>query len=323
MEKHKVTYLLRITPELLEIIRGQVPAELDFHYPSDWSPESLHRMLADTEFVVVSSLNGAAIAAAPRLRLIQLSGIGFEKLDVQAAKAAGITVASTPEGNVVPVAEHVMALTLAVCRRLIDCHLSLRRGEWQMMGFRHLCHELAGRKVGIVGLGRIGKAVAKRMVAFEAIVSYFDAIRLAPHEEAALGVTFEPLPELLASSELLTLHVPLDNTTRRLLDRDRIFAMRPGSVLINTCRGEVVDEKALYDALATGHLSGAGLDVFENEPPNPNNPLFQLENVVLTPHCASGTRESHAEKATAAFANMLRFLRGEPLRNMIVAGTRT
>jgi phosphoglycerate dehydrogenase-like enzyme len=136
-------------------------------------------------------------------------------------------------------------------------------------------------------------------------------------------VSFQPLPALLSSSELLTLHVPLDATTRQLLNRERIAAMKPGAVLINTCRGEVVDEKALYDALVSGHLSGAGLDVFENEPPQPHNPLFQLDNVVLTPHCASGTRESHAEKAAAAFSNMLRCLRGEPLRNVIIAGKRT
>ena len=322
MKKHKVTYLLRITEELLDIIRAQVPPELELFYPSDWSRESLHQMLTDTEFALVSSLDGAAIAAAPRLRLIQLSGIGFEKVDIQAARAAGITVASTPEGNVIPVAEHVMALVLAVYRRLIDCHLSLRRGEWHMMTYRHLCHELAGQQVGIVGLGRIGKAVAKRMVAFDARVSYFDTMRPTAEEEAALGVSFQPLETLLASCDVVTLHVPLEKSTERLLDRSRIAMMKPGAVLINTCRGPVVDEKALYEALVSGHLSGAGLDVFEREPPDPHNPLFQLDQVVLTPHCASGTRESHIEKASASFANMLRFLRGEPLRNVLVAGSR-
>jgi D-3-phosphoglycerate dehydrogenase len=322
MEKHKTAYLLRVTDELIEIICGQLPPELELFYPSDWSPPALHHMLADTEFVITSAFNATAIAAAPRLRMIQLSGIGFEKVDIQAATAAGITVATTPEGNVVPVAEHVMALVLAVYRRLIDCHLSLRRGQWHMMTYRHLCHELAGRQVGIVGLGRIGRAVAKRMLAFEAQVSYFDTNRLARDEEAALGVTFQPLETLLAGCDVVTLHVPLDKSTEGLLDRGRIGIMKPGSVLINTCRGGVVDEKALYEALVSGHLSGAGLDVFEREPPDPQNPLFQLDQVVLTPHCASGTRESHAEKAAAAFANMLRFLRGEPLRNVVVAGSR-
>ena len=214
MDRHKVTYLLRITEELLEIIRAQVPPELELFYPSDWSRAALHQMLADTEFAVVSALDAAAIAAAPRLRLIQLSGIGFEKVDIQAAGAAGITVAATPEGNVVPVAEHVMALVLAVYRRLIDCHLSLRRGEWHMMNYRHLCHELAGRQVGIVGLGRIGKAVAKRMAAFDTRVSYFDIVRPTAAEEAALGISFQPLEMLLSSCDVVTLHVPLEKSTR-------------------------------------------------------------------------------------------------------------
>jgi phosphoglycerate dehydrogenase-like enzyme len=118
------------------------------------------------------------------------------------------------------------------------------------------------------------------------------------------------------------LHVPLDASTEGLLGHPRLEMMKPGAVLINTSRGSVLDEKALYSALVSGHLSGAGLDVFESEPPDPDNPILKLDQVVLTPHCASGTRESHAEKARAAFANMLRLLAGEPLWNVIVAGRR-
>jgi phosphoglycerate dehydrogenase-like enzyme len=191
-----------------------------------------------------------------------------------------------------------------------------------MMTYRHLCHQVAGAQVGIVGLGRIGRAVAKRMVAFEAAVSYFDPVRATSQVEAALGVTFQPFETLLRECDVVTLHVPLDASTEGLLGHPRLEMMKPGAVLINTSRGSVLDEKALYSALVSGHLSGAGLDVFESEPPDPDNPILKLDQVVLTPHCASGTRESHAEKARAAFANMLRLLAGEPLWNVIVAGRR-
>jgi glyoxylate reductase/D-3-phosphoglycerate dehydrogenase len=169
---------------------------------------------------------------------------------------------------------------------------------------------LDGKTVGLIGLGMIGRHVATRLRPFEACVWYFDVRRLPPDEEQALGIRYMPLDELLGTADVISLHVPLSATTLKLINRERLETMKKGAVLINTCRGEVVDEPALYDAIHSGHLLGAGLDTFTVEPPDKGNPLFTLANVIVTPHIAGPTWDSWRKRFVNAYANILRVAEG-------------
>lgn len=259
------------------------------------------------------------IDAARRLRLVHHQGVGWQDtLDWRALRARGVRLALTPEGTTVSVAEHAILLMLAVCRRLAFADAELRQGRWHINSLRPVSRELFGRTVGYVGMGRIGQAVAERLAAFGTRGLYVDdAAPLPPEREAALGLRRVDLGTLLAEAEVVTLHVPLTAETRGLIDARAIARMRPGAVLINTARGGIVDEPALYDALASGRLGGAGLDVFEAEPPPASLPLLALPNVVVTPHISAGTRDALATKMAALFENVGRFVRGEPLRNEV------
>ena len=209
-------------------------------------------------------------------------------------------------------------LILAVYKRLVVAHGSLVRGEFLQFALRPTSYELAGKAVGLVGMGRIGREVARRVHAFDAHVLYADpVVALSAAEETALGAARVGLDELLAGSDVVSLHVPLTAETRALVRRETLAKMKPGAVLINTARGALVDEAALVEALRTGRLAGAGLDVFEREPPGADNPLLALDNVILTPHIAAGTRDALIEKMRAAFANMQRVLRGERPVNLV------
>ena len=173
-------------------------------------------------------------------------------------------------------------------------------------------HELSGRTFGIIGLGNIGKKVARRVAAFDARVIYYDVRRLPEHEEDALGVRFVLLDELLRGADVVSLHVPLDDRTRHLLGARELGLMKPGAVLINTCRGPVVDEAALQEALESGRLAGAGLDVLVEEPPAKDHPLFGLPNVTFTPHSAGPTWENWVARFRNGFDNIQRVAGGAP-----------
>jgi glyoxylate reductase/D-3-phosphoglycerate dehydrogenase len=172
-------------------------------------------------------------------------------------------------------------------------------------------HELSGRTMGIVGLGTIGKKTARLALAFGMIVHYYDIDRLTEDQEQALGVKFRLLNEMLRTADIVSLHVPLNESTRHMIGAAELARMKPDAVLVNTARGPVVDEAALTEALAAGRLAGAGLDVFDREPPPPDNPLFRLDNVVLTAHLAGPTWESNRARLRNAFDNVQRMARGE------------
>jgi len=202
---------------------------------------------------------------------------------------------------------------LVMERRLFAADAGLRGGRWEKFMFAHATHDLAGRTVGIVGLGRVGKQVARRLAAFDVRALYYDIVRPGTEVESQLQVRFAPLAELLAQSDVVTLHVPLTDATRRMIDEAALARMRPGARLINTARGEVVDEAALEAALRSGHIGGAGLDVYDGEPVTAARPLFELPNVVLTPHVAGVTRECVTRMWHHAYGNCVRLAAGEPL----------
>jgi len=255
-------------------------------------------------------VNDALYRAAPKLRLIQLLSAGYDRADLSAARRVGVPVANNGGANAVAVSEHALMLMLAVSRRLIRVHANVAAGRWRGNATPRI-HELRDRTLGIVGLGTIGKKTARLAAAFGMRLQYYDIARLSEDAEDALGVRFRLLRELLRTSDIVSLHVPLNASTRGMIGAAELALMQPSAILINTSRGSVIDEIALEDALAKGRLAGAGLDVFAEEPPPADHPLFRLDNVVLTAHLAGPTWESNIARLRNAFDNVQRVARGD------------
>ncbi len=264
-------------------------------------------------------------AAGPQLKIISNYAVGFDNVDVQAATDRGIVVTNTPSIEVnEAVAEHTWALILSLARRIVEADEATRRGGykgWEPGIF--LGSGLLGKTLGIIGLGRIGSMVARRAKGYNMTVLYNKRNR-DEKAEKELGVTFAELDELLGKSDFVSLHVPLTDETRHMINKDSLAKMKKRSYLINTARGSVVDEKDLAEALRSGKLSGAALDVFDNEP-NINPELIGMENIVLTPHIASATweaREKMGEQAVKAIIDTFQGKKPENLVNKEVWGKR-
>jgi phosphoglycerate dehydrogenase-like enzyme len=240
---------------------------------------------------------------------------------LDAARELGITVAAVTGANTVSVAEHVVMVALALMRGLVPAHNLLAQGQWSLPQWIAHARDIQGKTLGIVGMGRIGREVAARMLPFGVTTFYYDIQPLPPEQEESLGVTYLELDALLPECDIVTLHLPLTPETRGLFGRERLFAMKRGAFLINTARAELVDEAALVEALQ-GHLGGAAIDVFAQEPPPPDHPLLRLPNVVLTPHGAGVTQEAQQRIAQGVIQNVLRFMEGRPLADVVVQGTR-
>ena len=276
-------------------------------------------VLVSTAF---TPLPAELLERAVRLRFIQVAGVGVDHIDLDAARRLGITVATVAGANASSVAEHVVMAALALLRGLVPAHQAMAGGLWPLAEWMGRSRELSGKTVGIVGMGRIGREVAARLLPFGVTTLYYDVRRLAVDDEEALGVTFAELDALLARSDIVTLHLPLTPETRGIIGRERLRAMRSGSLLINAARAELVDEAALVEALQNGTLAGAAIDVFSPEPPPPDHPLRRLGNVLLTPHGAGVTVEAQERIAQGAVQNLLRYLDGRPLADVVVQGTR-
>jgi phosphoglycerate dehydrogenase-like enzyme len=268
--------------------------------------------LATADFLVAERLSAEEIALARRVRLIQAPGVGYEHVDVAAGAARGIPVAITPEGTVTGVAEHTVMMMLALYKHLTEAHGALTAGRWIHDQLRPICLMLAEKRVGIVGLGRIGREVARRLRGWEVELVYHDIRRLAPEDEARLDAAYLPLDELLRTADIVTLHVYLGPSSHHLIGERELNLMKPTAILINTARGEVVDEPALYRALQARRILGAGIDAWTEEPTPPDNPILRLDNVLATPHMATANRDAMIKKARAWYANFERVLRGEP-----------
>ena len=287
-------------------------------FETAWIPNTLSdaekiEHLRDVEFAVLhpAALSGAVMRAAPSLRLIQLLAAGYEKVDMPVAVERGIPVATNGGANAWAVAEHTLALILALYKRLLPCDRAVRAGEWRKAANGFNTFELAGKTVGVIGAGNIGRKVARRAKAFETEILYFDACSV-PEIEKELGARKVSLEELVATADVITLHAPLLKETRGLIGTREFAAMKPGTILINTSRAELVDEQALIDALREKKIAGAGIDVYYQEPVRPDHPLLSLDNVVLTPHTAGHAFEGWARRCKFAWENIQRVSRGEP-----------
>ncbi|MDQ2805205.1 MAG: 2-hydroxyacid dehydrogenase [Pseudomonadota bacterium] len=298
----------------MEVMRELSSSAFDVIAVRPGSPE-FRATLADAAFLVglgEVTMDDAFYKSAPKLKLVQLLSAGYDRVDIAAARRATIPVCNNGGANAVAVAEHTLMLMLAVCRRLTWQHAMVTSARWRGNNIADVrLYELEGRTLGIIGFGTIGKKVARLAHAFGLNVQYYDIVRLTEDQADAQGVRFRLLDELLQSADIISLHVPLTTLTRRMIGARELKLMRPTAYLINTCRGPVIDEPALYEALSNGTIAGAGLDVFEQEPPQADNPLFRLDNVVLTPHFAGPTWDNQYTRFRNAFDNVERVARGE------------
>lgn len=296
-----------------ELARAIAPAGFELVMPKD-DPNEIRAQLDKAEFMICYphiKMDDAFHKAAPKLRLIQLLSAGYDAVDIEAARRAKVPVANNGGANAISVAEHAVMLMLTTARRVVWQHASVSGGRWRGNGPPPTMYELYDKTLGIVGLGNIGKKVARRARAFGMNVEYYDVKRLTEDEEDALGVKFRLLKELCRRSDFISLHVPLNASTRHIIGAEELALMKPSAIIVNTSRGPVIDEKALAKVLAEHKIFGAGLDVFDQEPPPPNNPLFKLDNVVLTAHFAGPTSDNHTARFRNAFDNVQRVARGE------------
>jgi len=319
---HKIAFLDVIDATMQAEIRSQVPPGFAIQFGESGDRGEHMRMIGDADFILTAvAVDADMIRSAPKLKLLHKWGIGVDKFDLDAARAARIPVAITAGANAGPVSEHTVMLMLATYRRLAQCDRKLREGQWIRPQIRGQAYQLSGKTVGLLGFGNVGRMVAHRLAGFDVTVIYHDIRRADRATEKSLRVTPVTLDELLERSDVVSLHVPLTKVTRGIIGADALSRMKPGAILINAARGEVVDEPAVYDALVSGRLRGAGLDVFAKEPADPNNPLFRLDQVVVTPHTAGSAIDLVGEIARHAFGNMQAVLNGKPLspNDVIVA----
>ena len=274
------------------------------------SRDELLSALNDADALLVRSatkVDAELFAAAPRLTVVGRAGVGVDNVDVPTASARGVLVLNSPTGNVVSAVEHTFAVLLALLRRIPEAAASMAAGRWEKSKF--LGSELSGKTVGIVGLGQVGSRVASRVRAFEARVLGHDPF--LPAEKAReMGVPLVPLEELLAQSDVVTLHSTAVGKGKALLGAAEIARMKPGAVLVNVARGSLVDRDALFAALVGKRLSGAALDVFDPEPPDPADPLLKLPNVVATPHLGASTVEAQERVSIQTVEALLAALAG-------------
>lgn len=282
---------------------------------------SLIQMARDTGAEAILSRMGrvsaAVIAAAPVLRVIAKHGAGVDNIDLAAAAEREIPVLSVPGGNAVSVAEHTMASVLAVTKQLVTLDAGMRVGRWDKAGF--LGREIAGLRMGLIGIGAIARATARMAQGFGLQLAAFD-----PHAPdavfAEVGVQrVSDLEALLGNSDILSLHCPLTAETRNLLDARRLALLPQGAVVVNTARGGLIDEAALLDAVRSGHLSGAALDSFSIEPPAADHPFFGEPRILLSPHVAGVTAEAGARVARAAVEGALDIIEGRPVPSERIA----
>ena len=259
-----------------------------------------------------AKMSDRVLRAAKKARLVQGLSAGYDSVNLNLLRELKIPCANNGGANSWAVADHAVLDMLSLYRRLAAADRSTRDGKWRAATDGTNTFEMANKVVGIMGFGNIGQKVARRVQAFDAVVQYYDKFPQTPARERELKAKRVTLEELFRTSDIITCHAPLTNDTRHVVNRQRLATMKPSAILINTSRGEVVDEAALYEALRDRRIAGAGLDVFEQEPVDPGNPLLKLENVVVSPHSAGTTWDTWFRRAEFAYGNMKRVWAGGP-----------
>jgi lactate dehydrogenase-like 2-hydroxyacid dehydrogenase len=259
--------------------------------------------------------------AGPRLRVVSNYAVGYDNVDLAACAARDVAVGNTPGVLTETTADLAFSLLAAAARRVAEGDRYVRAGRWRTWGpLLLLGPDIHGATLGIIGFGRIGRAMARRAAGFGMVVHYWSRSRLPADEEARLGVEWRGLEDLLATSDFVSIHASLNEASRLLIDARALARMKPTAILVNTARGPIVDQAALADALRDGRLAGAALDVTDPEPIAPDDPLLSLERCLVVPHIGSASPSTRGRMAEMAAANLLAGVRGEPLPNAVGAG---
>jgi D-3-phosphoglycerate dehydrogenase len=283
------------------------------------SPEELAAIVGEYDALLVRSqvkVTADIIARANRMVVIGRAGVGVDNVDLEAATKAGIVVVNAPTGNTISAAEQTIALMLAVARKTAAADASMRRGEWKRSSFTGV--ELRGRTLGIIGLGKIGMAVADRATGMEMTVIGYDPF-VTPEQAAMHGVTFAEMDAIIEKADVITVHVPGGKATKGMIGAEQIARMKPGVMLINVARGGIYDEAAVAQALADGKIAGAGFDVFDPEPIAADNPMLTAPNTTLTPHLGALTQEAQLRVAEEACEQVVDVLAGRSARYAVNA----
>lgn len=292
----------------------------ELHMASATDPDTLRREVVDADGLIVRTggeIDAALMDCGARLKVVGRHGVGYDQIDIPAATERGIQVVYTPGANTQSVCEHVFGMIIGLSKHFSRMTAALAGGDY-FFRTKVTGRDLLGRTLGIIGFGRIGRRVGEvARAGFGMKVLYHDIVAAPPDVEARAGARRVSFEEVLKESEYLTLHVPLDATTRAMIDRAALAQMRSDAILINACRGPVVVEKAVADALDAGRLWGYGGDVFEVEPPPPGHPLIGRPDVLLTPHSAAQTEEGLYNMATGVATDVLGVLRGDPPLNPV------
>ena len=303
-----------------ETMARNAPPEIDFVVvDATLSDEEQARQCAGAVALIITpnTFSLDVLKACPSVKLVQTISAGYDRIDVRAAGEMGVLVANNGGANAISVAEHALTLMMSVGRHtMTHWHNTVKEGKWRVSMAGPIT-ELTGKTVGIVGLGHIGKQVAKRLTAFDTETVYHDIVPMLPDVEQELRVRPVGFDQLLRESDIVSVHVPLNRQTRGMISTRELGLMKPTAYLINTCRGPVVDEAALYEALTNGVITAAGLDVLEEEPTPTDNPLFGLDNVVITPHMAGNTDESEVRATAFALENIQRLISGQTPESLV------
>ncbi|MFB4165095.1 2-hydroxyacid dehydrogenase [Alteribacillus sp. JSM 102045] len=305
-----VLYFDEVNPAFKHVIQAAAPASVSLYFAKELSDESLenHIKEADAFLVATEKISGSTIEKAENLKFIQKTGVGVDNIDVETASKKGIPVANTPGMNAAGVAELTILLTLALYRKLPYVHEQTTSGNWPMWSVRTSSFEMEGKTHGLIGLGNIGKEVAKRSQAFGTSILYFDKLRLSKEEETKRNLTYVSLNTLIKESDILSVHVPLLPETRHIIGNRELKTMKSSAILVNVSRGGTVDEKALAEALQYKKIAGAAVDVWEEEPVPKENPLLSMEEVIATSHIGAGTKDTLNKVLGTAFQNIERFI---------------
>jgi len=299
----------RYCTEALELVKSVAEVEIS-PYGRALTESELLEVVKEVEGLVVGNdkIDRNVIENARNLKIVARHGVSVSNIDLKAATQNDVVVTYTPGANADSVADFTIGLMICVVRHIPRAHTSTVQGKWESNKFMGM--ELSGKTLGIIGLGRIGSKVARRAKGFNMRILYYDQIRKI-HLEKELGVEYVDLKTLLRESDIVTLHVNLTDETRGMIGKEELGLMKKTAYLINTARGPVIDEKALYEALKKRKIAGAAIDVYSREPPGSNFPIFELDNVVVTPHIAAYTREAIQRMDMMNAEDIVRFFKGE------------
>jgi len=314
----KIAVVGKYTAGTLSRVRESLPEDFEVFAIDN---KKKFENLTDAECIILRGFSMAVedFRRISNLRLVQRWGVGYDNVDIVTAGNKGIFVCNLPGVNSYAVAEMVITYILALYKNLINHHNSASKGIWTRDLYNERTYTLKNKTVGLIGFGNVARHVCKRVQCFDAIVQYYDIVRLNSTEEKRLHVKYMTLEDLLRTSDVISIHVPLTKETQNLINKDNLAFMKKTSIIINTSRGGIVNEKDLYEALVNNKILGAGLDCFNSEPIDENNPLLKLNNIVLTPHIGGASADLSDEMIPLVVDNLLRLRNNERLKYVVNA----